>query len=188
MDSFSNVPIDFDSIPQAEEIAFNPIEKKYLGISLISTTLLYLLFAVLAAGIFYAVASKNPIAKGYLNYVLGIVAVFWLIAMVLALFGFKWKGYIIREKDIIYRTGLIIRKRVHIPFNRVQHCEVAQDAIERIINLSKLKIYTAGGSRSDLSIPGLKQEDALKMKQFILKKSIDENPVEATSIIDDESE
>ena len=109
----------------------------------------------------------------------------YFLNVLLIIFEFKWKGYVLREKDVIYRKGLIWRKRVHIPFNRVQHCEVAQNLIERSVNLSKLKIYTAGGSRSDLSIPGLLQEDALKMKQFILKRTQEDSPIK---VFDDESE
>jgi len=184
MDSFSNVPIDFDSIPKAEEITFRPIEKKYLGVSLLATTFTYLIFAGILIGIFYMAESKKDGSIEYIKYAFILLAIFYVISLALVFFGFRWKGYIIREKDIIYRTGLIIRKRVHIPFNRVQHCEVAQGAIERIVNLSKLKIYTAGGGRSDLSIPGLLEKDALKMKQFILKKTNDTSQIK----VSDESE
>lgn len=185
MKSFSNLPIDFDSIPKAEEIDFLPIEKKYLGVNLFTTSIIYLIFSLMCVGIIYAINSRDKINSEVFQYVIIALLSIYIIVVLLILFGFKWKGYIMREKDIIYRTGLIFRKRVHIPFNRVQHCEVAQDLIERNFNLAKLKIYTAGGSRSDLSIPGLLHDDALKMKQFILKKAED---IEQKIVFDDESE
>ncbi len=173
MNSFSNLPIDFDSIPKAEEITFRPIVKKYLGVNLVTTSLLYFFMCGLIIAGIYAINSKKELSESYLEYVFLGMALIYILIVAIIYFGFKWKGYVMREKDIIYRTGLIFRKRVHIPFNRVQHCEVAQDLIERNFNLAKLKIYTAGGSRSDLSIPGLLHDDALKMKQFILKKAED---------------
>ena len=185
MNSFSNVPIDFDSIPQAENISFRPIEKKYLWVNIIASAFTFLLIGFFALGIMYLSKKDNPDIMDYTKYVAGVVAILYVLNSILIILGFKWKGYIIREKDIIYRKGLIFRKRVHIPFNRVQHCEVAQHLIERGVNLSKLKIYTAGGSKSDLSIPGLLQEDALKMKQHILKK-LEKHDV--VKVYDDESE
>jgi uncharacterized protein len=43
--------------------------------------------------------------------------------------------------------------------------------LERLFEMSSLRIYTAGGSSSDLSIPGLKPDQALKMRSYILKRA-----------------
>jgi membrane protein YdbS with pleckstrin-like domain len=185
MNSFSNVPIDFNSIPQAEKINFRPIEKKYMMVNIISSLFTYILIAGIAIGFLYITKKENPNILDYLPHVLIVIGTIYILNVILIIAAFKWKGYVIREKDIIYRKGLIWRKRVHIPFNRVQHCEVAQSLIERSTDLAKLKIYTAGGSKSDLSVPGLLQEDALKMKQFILKKSEEHDAIKT---YDDESE
>jgi len=77
-----------------------------------------------------------------------------------------------RQNDIIFKTGLLWQKEIALPFNRVQHCEVAQGPIERIFNLSELKVFTAGGASSDLNIPGLSPEEAKSMKEFIVNKTI----------------
>lgn len=185
MISFSNIPIDFESIPQAENIEFRPIEKKYLWVNIVASIFTFLLIGLFAFGIMYLAKKDNPDIMDYSKYVAGAVALLYVLNSILIILGFKWKGYVIREKDIIYRKGLIFRKRVHIPFNRVQHCEVAQHLIERGVNLAKLKIYTAGGSKSDLSVPGLLHDDALRMKQFILKKSEEHDNIK---VYDDESE
>ncbi len=171
MNSFSNVPIDFDALPKAEEIYYRPIIAKYLWVSICTTLLSYLFFGGLFYAFLYSIDQKKNFLEQYNLYIIMGFIVLLIIQLIILFLGFKWKGYVIREKDIIYRTGLIVRKKVHIPFNRVQHCEVAQNILERGLHLAKLKIYTAGGSRSDLSIPGLTNDEALKMKQFILKKT-----------------
>jgi len=66
-----------------------------------------------------------------------------------------------------------------VPFKRIQHSEVTQGPVDRFFNLAKLRVFTAGGSGSDLTIPGLKLEEANKLKTLITariteKKS--ENP------------
>ena len=45
--------------------------------------------------------------------------------------------------------------------------EVNQGVISKIIGLSSVKIYTAGGSYSDLSIPGLPEDKAQQLKSFL---------------------
>ena len=76
-----------------------------------------------------------------------------------------------RSKDIVYRSGWLWRSTTTAPFNRVQHVMIDQGLIERQFQLSKLKIFTAGGSGSDLTIPGLNPETANTLKEFIVKKT-----------------
>jgi uncharacterized membrane protein YdbT with pleckstrin-like domain len=85
--------------------------------------------------------------------------------------GYNIRGYILRERDLLHRRGVIFKTITSIPFNRVQHCEVSQGPIQRFFGLNTLQVFTAGGSNSDLSIPGLKGEQAQKIKEFILKKT-----------------
>jgi len=177
LNAFSNVPIPFDELPQAEHIELRPIESKYLWVRLIADVLI---FTALAAGV-YALQymDKEPpyrIADNMMYLQIGVLAIA-LFSIVIGVLGFKYKKYAIREKDIIFQTGLIFRKKIHVPFNRVQHVEVNQGVIDRNVDLAKLKIYTAGGSRSDLSIPGLKNDDALRMKTFILKKTEEDESI-----------
>ena len=81
--------------------------------------------------------------------------------------GFPLRGYVLRDKDLTYRAGWIFRKVTTIPFNRIQHSEISQGPLGRLFRLNRLKIYTAGGSASDLSIPGLDPEVAVRLRDFV---------------------
>jgi membrane protein YdbS with pleckstrin-like domain len=61
-----------------------------------------------------------------------------------------------------------------VPFNRIQHSEINQGPLDRAYNLASLNIYTAGGSSSDLTIPGLPYDQAVKLREFVAKKSADD--------------
>jgi membrane protein YdbS with pleckstrin-like domain len=89
----------------------------------------------------------------------------------LALKRVEVKGYALREHDIAYRSGLFWRKVVVLPFNRVQHVEVASGPLQRRFGLATLKFYTAGGSSVDLKIEGLLAPDAEKLRAHILARS-----------------
>ena len=62
-----------------------------------------------------------------------------------------------------------------IPFNRIQHIETVRGPIERLLGLATIKIFSAGGLSSDLSISGLEAERATRLKRIILNKANSEN-------------
>jgi len=72
---------------------------------------------------------------------------------------------------VIHRKGVLFKSTTTIPFNRVQHCEISQGPIQRMFNLHTLEIFTAGGGKSDLAIPGLEGDTAQQIKEFIVKKT-----------------
>ena len=72
---------------------------------------------------------------------------------------------------MIHRKGVLFKSTTTIPFNRVQHCEISQGPIQRMFNLHTLEIFTAGGGKSDLAIPGLEGDTAQQIKEFIVKKT-----------------
>jgi membrane protein YdbS with pleckstrin-like domain len=84
---------------------------------------------------------------------------------------YKVEGYILRAKDIYFQQGFFWTKKMIIPFNRIQHASVHQGPLERYFNIGKLRIFTAGGQSSDLTIPGLSMEDAIRLKQLIGDKT-----------------
>jgi hypothetical protein len=67
---------------------------------------------------------------------------------------------------------------ISVPKNRIQHVEIRQAIVLRLFKLSKIVIFTAGGSGSDLSISGLKPELAERIKEN-LSQSVSEETIEA---------
>ncbi len=167
---FVNEQIDISNLPQADEVTWVPLNKKYLPISLLSTAL----FGLLLLSIFLVVNFVNTDMiednRIVFSVIGGVILLFVFILLISAL-GFKHKAYALREHDVLYKSGLIFRKTIALPFNRVQHSEINQGPIERKFNLASLEIFTAGGSQSDLTIPGLLNEDAQSMKAFIMEKA-----------------
>ncbi len=167
---FANASIDPSTLPKAEEVEWIPLNKKYLPVSLLSTWI----FGLVLAGIFLTV---NFVNEGIFKEnwkmlaVLGGLVFLFIIITVVSVLGFKHKAYAIREHDILYKSGLIFRKTIALPFNRVQHSEINQGPIERNFDLAQLEIFTAGGSQSDLTIPGLLNDEAQRIKTFVMEKT-----------------
>lgn len=162
--NFENSLVDLASLPQLESANFQKLEEDYLWFKILNISILFIIVA--GASIIYGISSKfqwwQPVV---------VVSVLFLIMYLVAWKGFKVKGYTIRQNDVTYKSGLLFFSMTSVPFNRVQHTEVYQGPIARLFNLSEVKIYTAGGSSSDLSIPGLKVEDAHRLKDYITELS-----------------
>lgn len=171
---FSNIQQSIDDLPTIAALEYSPLERQYLKVGIIWTSIFAAIILIILTSIFYfsGIYQEDTlfpfIAFPAWTILFGII-------YTVVILGFKKKSYAIRQRDIIYQSGLVFHSKTVIPFNRVQHCEVEQGPVERYFNLAELKIFTAGGHKSDLSIPGLKPDTANRLKDFIiLKTGLDE--------------
>ena len=161
--NFENPIVDFKDLPQTELIEFEPLPKRYLNYRRLTFSILLLVLSAMWIA---------PLIAGELIGVAISGAVWLCISLLIFLFEKKryhQKGLALREHDISYKEGVFFQKTVTIPFNRIQHSEISRGPIERKFKLSTLKIFTAGGSQSDLSISGLDPDRAQELKDFIAK-------------------
>lgn len=185
MEEFTNSTVSFDSLPKFELVPFQPLNKNYLNVVYISNAIFSV---VLAVGLTLFILFNETVRENVILWisilVLLIALLFWTSSI-----SFRKKGYALREKDILFRKGILSTTTTVIPFNRIQHVALHEGVFSRMYQLSELQVYTAGGSSSDLHIPGLPREEAERIKTFLLnninvleKESIEMNSkVEETS-------
>lgn len=162
---FVNDQIEPDWLPRVESLAFIELPKTYRTVLLISWSIFLIIPLLVMIGI-YLFGEDVDISIGW--FLLGwfVLAAFFIGRVFLT---FPYKGYALRQKDIVYKRGWLWRSVTTVPFSRVQHCDVKQGLVERQFGLSSLNVYTAGGQNSDLTIPGIQFEEAERYKAFILK-------------------
>lgn len=169
-DDFQNLSIQPSDLPQVKSAEFHQIERGYLKVTLLSSGAFFL---VLMIGAFCIIFFSDEIMGTAMEYgiTLGSIGFLWLLNIIVSLKAFPKKRYALRERDILFTKGLLWSVRTSIPFNRIQHAELKQGPIERIFKLHSLKIFTAGGQSSDLVIPGLPEDTATRLKEFVLGKT-----------------
>jgi len=166
---FSNFQEDLDALPSINTVNYLPVEKSYLKVLIIGTLIMGTIFSVVITFLYFKIDDEE---MRWLPYFLaGLFSLIFLLSLIASIQGFKRIGYALRQRDIVYKKGWIWRSKTVIPFNRIQHSEVNQNPIERIFGLAKLKVFTAGGSSSDLSIPGLTPKRAEQLKFYISNKA-----------------
>ena len=71
------------------------------------------------------------------------------------------------DEQLRVLRGFLWRKDTIVPFNRIQHIDVAQGPLQRLFGLSTLIVHTAGTHNSIVTLPGLATHDAEDMRETI---------------------
>jgi len=82
--------------------------------------------------------------------------------------------YVVRDQDLLVQTGVLFRRWSAIPHNRIQHVDTRQGPLERVFGLSRLLVFTAAGMSADGSIPGLRTEDAERLRDLLSRRGGDD--------------
>ncbi|MFK7926259.1 MAG: PH domain-containing protein [Bacteroidia bacterium] len=162
---FHNPSIPIEELPQLVTIEEYKPERGLFKLSMISASIIS--FFILGGATAVSFLPAPTMVKAGVGILALLLASFLFLAFAKS---YHRKAYSLRAHDLSYRSGWLWHKLTTVPFSRVQHVEVDQGPIERALELATLKIFTAGGSSSDLSIPGLSPEKAKEMKSFILQK------------------
>lgn len=164
-----NEQILLTDIPKSETLVFTPLLPNFKKLLIIQWVIFYCLVLFIDTIAYFIFSDID-----YVWIIAGCVALACVICLPIHIFlinkGFSYKGYAIREYDIHYKTGYFTRKITTIPIHRIQHLEIRQGFISRILKLAKLVVYTAGDHGADLSIKGISVETAEDIKQLLTSK------------------
>ena len=165
-EEFSNQVVLPDQLAPLEVQEFEGLESKFKLVQIMSNSII-LVVAFIGFFLVAYFSSNTPPIK-VLIAVPSIFVLLFVWRLIFVILGFPKKGYLLREHDVSYHSGLLFYNLTTIPFNRIQHVEVSQSMVEKSFGLSRVKVFTAGGSVSDLSIPGLLPDKAHQIESFLL--------------------
>ena len=166
--NFTNEEFYPNALPDALDVTYHKLNPSYKIYSLLSATISF--------GIFFVIVLIALLFAGELNsffrviLFLSVMATLYVIRMFVKYYAYGKKGYALRRHDVLFKSGIWWKRHVFVPKNRIQHVEIKKTPLEDMFNISRLLIYTAGGSGSDLVIPGLLPEDAERMKEDLMEK------------------
>ena len=166
--SFTNQVIEGDDIPSYEQVELTLLPREAMIVNMISTTIFFVIFTLV--GTMPGLLGKIPNYSTFLSYWLPILSGILMLSLWWIYKSHQYKGYALREQDIIYKTGVIWRRTTILPFNRIQHVETQQGVLQRKYNLAKLQLFTAGGQRADLTINGMDFAVTEGIKNRLLRK------------------
>jgi uncharacterized protein len=72
-------------------------------------------------------------------------------------------GYAERERDLLVRHGLLVRRLSIVPYARMQFVDVTAGPLERAFDLATVQLHTAAAA-SDARVPGLEPAEAARLR------------------------
>ncbi len=161
---FSNEPIDVSGIPVLDQESFVSMHPNFLRVALIGRAIFAVTAVVVGIVVSIVVASRSWIPL----LVMGVLVVLTAIGAVLKVLEVNNIGYQVREHDLSYRSGVLVKTVETVPFVRVQHARIRQGPIQRAFDLATLEVSSAG---PDLHIHGLGSDDAERLKLLVVERA-----------------
>ncbi|MGB5411167.1 MAG: PH domain-containing protein [Woeseiaceae bacterium] len=164
---FQNPEVALDDLPGTDDLNWESLDPSFAKAIRIRVAVFFAVLAVAAT--ILTLILNLPVALS--------VAIFSVlaIAMVLRLIWPSWSlprcGYVVRERDIVFRKGVVWQSVTAVPFNRIQHVETSSTPLDRKFDLATLQLFTSGGSGGDLKIDGLGADVAETLRVYVLDKA-----------------
>ncbi|WP_336325434.1 PH domain-containing protein [Halovenus sp. HT40] len=136
----------------------------------IQWTIRVTILAVVLGLLLTAVLSALPVPMQF-----GLLAIGLLLALgvVWVVLSYRVWVYQIREDSLYLERGVVTHVRTIVPYVRIQHVDTSRSALERALGLSTLVVYTAGSRGADVSVPGLKPNEARDLQQRLKELAIE---------------
>lgn len=164
----SNLQYDIDKQIQdttpVDELNFHPVESRYRNVQMILTSIGYLL---LCAAALFLLLIDNPL---WCIIAESIIVVAFAVNLFILRKAWIFKGYALREYDISYRSGVVFPSVTTIPFSRLQQVSVKQNPVSRYFRLYSVEVVNGAQALASITINGLTEENASKIKDTLLNK------------------
>lgn len=90
--------------------------------------------------------------------------IFLFIKSILSYLNYKFK---IEDEHFILKHGILRKKVIAIPFDRIQNINFKQNIIQQLINVTQIEVETAGAKTVEISIKALSKDKAIAIKKHI---------------------
>lgn len=160
------------------------VHHSYVWLGSIRTVLLILFVAVVSsfsslASLFTALDALDAGEVTELFIVFGFIAagliVLIAIIVIVQILSYKHLYYTLGSEEFSLYSGIFIKKRVHVPYSRVQSVDQHATLLQRIFGVCNVTIDTAGGSANKaIQVPYVTKQNAemLRVDLFGRKQAI----------------
>ena len=163
---FENPEVAIENLPGTDAVQWQELDPAYKRLRQVQSTIA--LFFVALPLLLVTIVADIPSLPATIIW--SAWAVVFGLLLTWPVIVFPKRGYVLRDKDILFRKGVIWRSVTAVPFNRIQHVETSNTPLDRKFQLATLQLFTAGGSSGDLKIDGLAAGVAEQLRIYLLRK------------------
>lgn len=104
-----------------------------------------------------------------------VAGVVWLLAFLWSIWApslaFDAWGYLLGERELLVRSGFLVRNLAAIPVGRIQFVDLQQGLVDQWFGLATIRVHTASGLGADAVIPGMDLDDAETLRQALVARA-----------------
>lgn len=163
---FENPEIAIENLPGTDVVQWQELDPAFKRLRQVQSGLALMLVALPLT--FITVFANIPLLPATIFW--SAWAIVFAALLIWPIIALPKRGYVVRDKDILFRRGVIWRSVTAVPFNRIQHVETSNTPLDRKYDLATLQLFTAGGSSGDLKIDGLAASVAEQLRIYLLRK------------------
>lgn len=126
--------------------------------------------------------ADTPLSFSFLWWLWIIIPAFLILCFIWAKLTYRFYRYELTDAGFRKELGVIYKKYVTIPYDRIQNVDIYRGILARILGLSDLHIQTAGmsatigrygmsGSGSEGRLPALSREDAERLRDELIQRA-----------------
>ncbi len=124
----------------------------------------------------------NEISFGFLNWLWVIIPTFLVLCFIWAKLTYHFYRYELTDAGFRKELGVVYKKYVTIPYDRIQNVDIYRGILARMLGLSDLNVQTAGmsatvgrygmsGGGSEGQLPALSREDAEQLRDELIQRA-----------------
>jgi uncharacterized membrane protein YdbT with pleckstrin-like domain len=138
---------------------------------------LFIVFIVLGLQsiLFFSEIEKETSVIAYVGWFLAVMVFLIVLLFIWAKLSYRFYKYELTDDGFRKELGVIYKKYVTIPYDRIQNVDIYRGILARLLGLSDLNIQTAGSSnqvsRGEGRLPGLSREDAEKLRDELIHRA-----------------
>jgi membrane protein YdbS with pleckstrin-like domain len=168
-------PLPLPDVNPFEDSRFTPLDPR--------TTKVWRLSIAFSGGIFLSVLVILGIVFSFFASV--VARILWGVAgafFLLFLWQYVWYtpraylswGYRVDDRVLEIRKGILDKTLSLLPLSRLQHVDIQRGPVERKFGLATLILHTAGTHHATLTLPGLDVDEAVRLRDHLLKAGGDD--------------
>ena len=170
---FTNPEVPLDSLPSADDLDWQPLHPRFVRRLQVGALIRLLVVGAIGTAAFFLMQGGDSAAMGrfadwLLPFALTAFGLFAAAVLIWPMIAVPRRGYVVREKDILHKSGVLWRSVRAVPFNRVQHTKIDSGLLDRRFGLANLSVFPAGAGGH--KIRGLGANIAEELRVYVSER------------------
>lgn len=116
------------------------------------------------------------------DYIIWFIVAVSTLTMVYSIINFFRTYFIVQNGELILHTGIFSRKKISIPFARIQTINFEQNIIHQFFSVLRIKVDTAGSEKNEFEFHALESAKAYALRDLVLAEKQTLEPIHEVDI------